>query len=159
MHVISLYLVLHAFAATLMWWELNFNMCKPNRVWGFSLLVGPHSTANFNCSTLWKRTYQRLIFVNPILRWTFGMHIAVALSCGQGCGSYPISRGIGGGCQYHDVVRGAGHERAHGSLQTSQSRTAPSTIIRGNLQKCLFNSIWSDSSQIVCFYFLAFICH
>jgi hypothetical protein len=28
MHAISLHLILHAFAATLIWWELNFNMCK-----------------------------------------------------------------------------------------------------------------------------------
>jgi hypothetical protein len=33
MHIISLHLVVHAFAATLMWWELNFNIHEPNRAW------------------------------------------------------------------------------------------------------------------------------
>jgi hypothetical protein len=31
MHAISLHLVLHTFAATLMSWELNFNIHEPNR--------------------------------------------------------------------------------------------------------------------------------
>jgi hypothetical protein len=29
MYAISLHLLLHAFAATLMWWELNFNIHEP----------------------------------------------------------------------------------------------------------------------------------
>jgi hypothetical protein len=76
MHAISLHLVLHAFAAILMWWELNFNMWKPNRTLVVtSILMCQRVLAHACCPSFQQLTYTEYTHVACIYGLQKWLHI------------------------------------------------------------------------------------
>jgi hypothetical protein len=64
MHTISLHLVLHAFAATLMWWELNWMIQKPNRalvVFALKTLYDHTRTVHHYQRTVWAHFFSLVL--------------------------------------------------------------------------------------------------